>query len=76
MAGLGGEPQRAGEVAALMGRTTAQLGPTRSRLVAKGLLYTPSHGLAAFTVPQFDAFLRRALPDPGPGREDRSGGRP
>ncbi|HMJ04151.1 MAG TPA: hypothetical protein VK506_14510 [Conexibacter sp.] len=43
-----------------MGRTSEQLGPTRSRLIEKGLLYTPAHGLAAFTVPQFDRYMRRA----------------
>jgi hypothetical protein len=35
------------------------LGPVRSRLIDKGLLYTPRYGLAAFTVPQFDRFMRR-----------------
>jgi hypothetical protein len=59
MADLGPEPQRAKDVAALLGRTSEQLGPTRSRLIDKGLLYTSGHGLAAFTVPQFDRFLRR-----------------
>jgi hypothetical protein len=62
MAELGPEPQQAKDVAALLGRTSQQLGPTRSRLIDKGLLYTPGHGLAAFTVPQFDRFLRRAVP--------------
>jgi len=60
MAELGPEPQRAGDVADLIGRTSEQLGPTRSRLIEKGLLYTPGYGLAAFTVPQFDRFLRRS----------------
>lgn len=59
MADLGSEPRQAKEVAAALGRTSEQLGPTRSRLIEKGLLYTPGHGLAAFTVPQFDRFLRR-----------------
>jgi hypothetical protein len=27
-----------------------------------GLLYTPEHGYAAFTVPHFDKFLIRAIP--------------
>jgi hypothetical protein len=36
-----------------------QMGPTRSRLIEKGLLFTPGHGLAALTVPQFDRFMRR-----------------
>lgn len=60
MAELGAEPQAAKDVAQLMGRRSEQLGPTRSRLIEKGLLYTPAHGLAAFTVPQFDRYMRRA----------------
>lgn len=60
MAELGPEPQQAKDVAGLLGRTSEQLGPTRSRLIDKGLLYTPGHGLAAFTVPQFDRYMRRA----------------
>jgi len=59
MAELGSKPQQAKDVAELLGRTSEQLGPTRSRLIDKGLLYTPGHGLAAFTVPQFDRFVRR-----------------
>jgi hypothetical protein len=59
MAALGPEPQRAKDVAALLERTSEQMAPTRSRLIDKGLLYTPGHGLAAFTVPQFDRFMRR-----------------
>jgi hypothetical protein len=59
MAELGPEPQRAKDVAALLGRTSEQLAPTRARLIEKGLLYTPGRGLAAFTVPQFDRFMRR-----------------
>ncbi len=44
-----------------MGRASEQLGPTRSRLIENGLLYTPGHGLAAFTVPQFDRYMRPTL---------------
>jgi hypothetical protein len=62
MAELGPDPQRAKDVAAKLGRTSEQMGPTRSRLIEKGLLFTPGHGLAAFTVPQFDRFMRRAYP--------------
>jgi hypothetical protein len=62
MAALGPEPQRAKLVAESLDRTIEQLGPTRSRLVEKGLLYTPSRGLAAFTVPQFDRYLLRTQP--------------
>jgi hypothetical protein len=59
MAELGPEPQAAKDVAVLLGRSSQQLGPIRSRLIDKGLLYTPGRGLAAFTVPQFDRFMRR-----------------
>jgi len=63
MAELGPEPQLAGAVADLLGRTSQQCGPTRSQLIDKGLLYTPEHGYAAFTVPQFDRYLRRVIPE-------------
>lgn len=59
MAELGPEPQRATRVARRIDRTVEQAGPIRSRLIDKGLLYTPGHGLAAFTVPQFDRYMLR-----------------
>ncbi|MDX2376433.1 ATP-binding protein [Microbacterium sp. LRZ72] len=62
MAGLGSEPQKASDVADVMGRTSQNLGPTRAELINMGLLYTPEHGYAAFTVPHFDKFLIRAIP--------------
>lgn len=62
MAELGPEPQKASDVAALLGRTSPQIAPTRAELIAMGLLYTPEHGYAAFTVPQFDQFMLRAMP--------------
>jgi hypothetical protein len=63
MAELGPQPQLAGDVAKLLKRTSQQCGPTRSQLIEKGLLYTPNHGYAAFTVPHFDRFMRRTLPE-------------
>ena len=63
MAELGPEPQRASEVAKRIDRTSEQAGPIRSRLIDKGLLYTPGHGYAAFTVPQFDRYLLRTFAD-------------
>jgi len=62
MAELGGAPQKASDVAEVMGRTSTNLGPTRAELINMGLLYTPEHGYAAFTVPHFDRFLLRAIP--------------
>lgn len=63
MAQLGPEPQKASDVAEVMGRTSQNLGPTRAELINMGLLYTPEHGFAAFTVPHFDRFLLRAIPE-------------
>ena len=63
MARLGPEAHRASEVARGIGRTVEQAGPIRSRLIDKGLLYTPGHGLAAFTVPQFDRYMLRCHAD-------------
>lgn len=65
MAQLGPDPQRASAVAEIMGteRTSENLAPTRAELINMGLLYTPEHGYAAFTVPHFDRFILRAIPD-------------
>ncbi|MBO1739726.1 ATP-binding protein [Leifsonia sp. TF02-11] len=63
MAQLGSDPQKAADVARVMGRESTQLGPTRAELIDMGLLYTPEHGYAAFTVPDFDAFMTRAVPE-------------
>lgn len=61
MAELGPEAQRAGEVAAVLGKSSEQVAPMRARLINKGLLYTPRHGYAKFTVPQFDRFMKRYM---------------
>lgn len=62
MAELGSDAQKAADVAAVMGRKSTNLGPTRAELINMGLLYTPEHGYASFTVPHFDKFLLRAIP--------------
>lgn len=41
--------------------------PLRSSLIKKGMIYSPSHGDTAFTVPLFDQFMLRTMPD-GPRR--------
>lgn len=66
MADLGDGPYRSGDIAAKLGRAgTASVGPTRSRLIEKGLIYGPSYGLTEFAVPHFEQFLRRRFPHPG-----------
>lgn len=63
MAELGPGPHRSGDIADKMGRQSTSLGPTRSSLIAKGMIWSPSHGDTAFTVPLFDEFMRRIMPD-------------
>ena len=62
MAELGPGPHRSGDVAALLQRKVTTLGPTRSQLIGKGMVWSPSHGDTAFTVPMFDSFMRRIMP--------------
>lgn len=63
MAELGPGPQRSADIAEVMGRTSPQVAPTRAELIAMGLLYTPEHGQAEFTVPHFDRYMKRAIPE-------------
>lgn len=62
MAELGPQAQKAADVAEKMGRDSKNLAPTRAELINMGMLYTPEHGYASFTVPHFDRFMLRAVP--------------
>lgn len=62
MAELGDAPQKAADVAGVLGRTSPEIAPVRAKLIGMGLLYTPEHGYAAFTVPHFDQFMKRVMP--------------
>jgi hypothetical protein len=62
MAELGPGPHRSGDIADELGRKVTSLGPTRNQLIAKGMIWSPSHGDTAFTVPLFDEFMRRIIP--------------
>jgi hypothetical protein len=62
MAELGPGPHRSGDIADELGRKVTSLGPTRNKLIAKGMIWSPSHGDTAFTVPLFDEFMRRIMP--------------
>jgi hypothetical protein len=62
MADLGPGPHRSGDIADCLGRKVTSLGPIRNQLIAKGMIWSPSHGDTAFTVPLFDEFMRRIMP--------------
>ena len=63
MAKLGSGPYRTSDIANMLGVKITSLGPARANLIKKGMIYSPSHGNMAFTVPLFDEFIRRAMPE-------------
>ncbi|XWN29944.1 MAG: ATP-binding protein [Devosia sp.] len=63
MAELGSGPHRSGDIANIMERKVESVAPTRNSLIKKGMIYSPAHGDTAFTVPLFDGFMKRIMPD-------------
>jgi len=61
MADLGPGPHRSGDIADELERTVQSLGPIRAGLIAKGMIWSPTHGDAAFTIPLFDEFMKRIM---------------
>lgn len=61
MAQLGPGPHRSGDIATGMGERVSSLAPTRSSLIAKGMIWSPNFGDTAFTVPMFDEFMKRIM---------------
>jgi hypothetical protein len=63
MAELGEGPHRSGDIASLLRVNVTAVAPLRSGLIRKGMIFSPQHGDTAFTVPMFDAFMKRSMPD-------------
>jgi len=63
MAELGPGPHRSGDIAAVLGVKVTSVGFVRQELIRKGMVYSPQHGDTAFTVPTFDAFMKRSMPE-------------
>lgn len=61
MAALGPGPHRSGDIADALAVKVSSVAPVRNSLIGKGMLYSPAHGDTAFTVPLFDAFMRRVM---------------
>ena len=71
LAEMGAGNQRSGGVAERLGVKVQTIAPLRSSLIKKGMIYSPAHGDTAFTVPMFDEFMLRTMPD-GPRRAGSS----
>ncbi len=63
MAELGPGPHRSGDIAAQLKKGVTSVAPVRNELIAKGMIYSPAHGDTAFTVPLFDGFMKRIMPE-------------
>jgi hypothetical protein len=62
IAELGPGASRSGDIAACLGVKVNSIGPVRSKLIKKGMIYSPAYGDIAFTVPLFDEFMKSAIP--------------
>ena len=56
-----GQSVSVSDVAARMNRTLSSLSPIRASLIRKGMLYSPSHGNVAYTVPLFGDYRKRMV---------------
>ncbi len=63
MAEIGPGPYRSADISTALGVEITALSSVRSGLIKKGMIYSSSHGVMAFTVPLFNEFMRRAMPD-------------
>ena len=63
MAELGPGPYRIADIAEVMGTKVGSLSPRRAKMIHKAMIYSPTYGDLAFTVPMFDEFMRREIPD-------------
>lgn len=56
---LGDGPYAMADIAQAMSRTQKSLGPVRSSVIAKGMIYSTDHGYLDFSVPLFADYMRR-----------------
>ena len=62
LAEFGSGKHRSGDIAEKLRVKASSVAPTRSALIKKGMIYSPSYGDTEFTVPLFDQYMRRAMP--------------
>lgn len=62
MAEIGPGPHRSGDIAQLLKKDVHKVAPVRAKLIAKGMIYSRSHGDNSFTVPLFDGYMKRIMP--------------
>ena len=60
------EPVSTTDVARRMGRGIGAVSPVRAALISKGMIYAPSYGKVAYTVPLFADYMKRTMPQTTP----------
>jgi hypothetical protein len=63
MAEIGPGPHRSGDIAVKLGKSVQTSAQLRNHLISKGMVWSPSYGDTAFTVPLFDQYMKRIMPD-------------
>jgi AAA ATPase domain len=63
MAELGRGPYKTKDIASYFKKASASFGPVRDSLIKKAMIYSPKYGEIDYTVPLFDEFMKRAIPD-------------
>lgn len=63
MAELGPGSHATGDIASALGCEASQVAATRAQLIQLGMIWSQRHGETAFTVPLFDEFMRRQMPE-------------
>ncbi len=61
MASLGKGPYRSSDVSNKIGESVQSLGALRAKIIHKGMIYSPTYGDIAFTVPMFEEYLARIV---------------
>jgi hypothetical protein len=64
LAELGPGNKRCSEVADVLGVKPEKVAQHRGSLIKKGMIFAPALAEVCFTVPLFDAFMRRVMPEP------------
>lgn len=63
MASFDKGPYKVADIAHKFDSKVSTLSPVRANLMKKGMIYSPSYGYIAFTVPLFDEFMVRTMPE-------------
>lgn len=63
MAEFGSGPYQTGDVAYMLGVEAAAVATVRQQLINKSMVSSQRHGETAFTVPLFNEFMKRQMPN-------------